>query len=174
MPRTYSFDHFQVPAAEPRGRSPRRQHKQKASGSRKQVVPHEEGLHYGRSHAETQEMFHARAQPSMMLGELAGTKFAHPPPTEVLVTNPEATRARDAEPPAVRSPRGTAPIGALPGVVEELPERGRLQDLLDEASRQMQVLQTSMGDVTRAAARLASLPVEVARLAARRLGLVHG
>jgi hypothetical protein len=173
MPRTYSFDHFQVPTAEPRGRSPRRPDKQKASGSRKQAAPHEEGLHYGRSHAETQELFHSRAQPSLTLKELAGTKFAHPPPTEVLLTHPEAAREpREVEPPVLRS---TAPIGALPSVsVEDLPERGRLQDLMEEASRQMQVLQAGARDVTRATARLVSLPMEVVRLAARRLRLVHG
>lgn len=148
MPRSYSFDHFQVPAAEPRSRALRRQDKQHLAGSRHTDLPEEEGIHYGKSHAETEEILKARAaQPR--------------PPAPVA---PTATPQLNLN---------TTPIGALP-MTEELPPRGRMQDLLDEASRQLEALQSGIGDVTKAAARLASLPMEVVRLAARRLRLVHG
>lgn len=170
MPRSYSFDHFQVPAAEPRSRSLRRKDKQQVAGTRQEAEPHEEGIHYGRSHAQTEELFraHARERQERMTegAEHAGGKFAHERP----VVERAARASRQARAPAHR---GTAPIGALPNL-EEQPPRGRLQDLLDEASRQLQVLQGGVGDVARAASRLASLPMEVVRLAARRLRLVHG
>jgi hypothetical protein len=174
MPRSYSFDHFQVPAAEPRSRSLRRKDKQHVAGTRQEAEPREEGIHYGRSHAQTEALFHAHArerqQAQMTEGAEphAGGKFAHAHPA---VEHPAAP-ARERE---VHAPvrRGTVPIGALPGL-EEPPPRGRLRDLLDEASRQVQVLQGSVNDAARAAGRLASLPMEVVRLAARRLHLVHG
>jgi hypothetical protein len=157
MPRSYSFDHFQVPAAEPRSRSLRRQDKQHLSESQHRSQPdHEGGIHYGKSHAQTEEILKARA--------LA------PPPRER-----SGAKARE-EPSAPATPRinrNTTPIGALPAT-EELPPRGRFQDLFDEATRQLEAIQGGIGDVSKAAVRLASLPLEVVRLAARRLRLVHG
>lgn len=173
MPRSYSFDHFQVPAAEPRSRSLRRKSKQAVSETRHAVYEElgqqEAGVHYGHSHAETEARFqaHARERQQARLtdaAEHAATKFSHARPASEL-----APEAREAD----TSRRGTAPIGAVPNA-EELPPRGRMQDLLDEASRQIQVLQTGLGDVSRAASKLASLPLEALRLAARRLRLVHG
>jgi hypothetical protein len=162
MPRSYSFDHFQVPAAEPRSRSLRRRDKQHLASSRHAQVPHEEGVHYGKSHAETEEILKAHA----------AAREAAP-----LVEAPEEKRQ---EPPRVERPRATpklnlntTPIGALP-MTEELPPKGRFQDLLDEAERQLEAIQGGIGDVTKAATRLVSLPFEVVRLAARRLRLVHG
>ena len=152
MPRSYSFDHFQVPQAEPRSRSLRRQDKQHLAESR-HAQEVEEGIHYGKSHAQTEEILKARA--------MAPRRKVSPPK--------EAPKAQ-ATP---RINRNTTPIGALPAT-EELPPRGRFQDLLDEAQRQFDVLQQGIGDVSKAAVRLASLPIEVVRLAARRLHLVHG
>jgi hypothetical protein len=158
MPRSYSFDHFQVPAAQPRSRSLRRQDKQHLASSR-EFLPHEEGIHYGKSHAQTEELLkaHAATRARAPAGE---TKREEPPRVE----RPRATPALN---------RNTTPIGALP-MTEELPPRGRFQDLLDEAQRQLEAIQGGIGDVTKAATRLASLPFEVVRLAARRLRLVHG
>jgi hypothetical protein len=158
MPRSYSFDHFQVPSAEPRSRSLRRQDKQHLADSRHAQTVVGEGIHYGKSHAETEEILKARA--------LA------PPHRE-----PAAAPPLEKEPVKVvttpRINRNTTPIGALPAT-EELPPRGRFQDLIDEATRQVDAIQSSIGDVGKAAVRLASLPLEVVRLAARRLRLVHG
>jgi hypothetical protein len=154
MPRSYSFDHFQVPTAEPRSRSLRRQDKQHMADSRHSYSAPEEGIHYGKSHAETEEILKARAMA---------------PPHREPAAMPRAERAI----PEPRINRNTTPIGALP-TTEELPPRGRFQDLLDEATRQFDAIQSGIGDVGKAVVRLASLPIEVVRLAARRLRLVHG
>jgi hypothetical protein len=159
MPRSYRFDHFQVPSAEPRSRSLRRQDKQKLADSRHDLPDQDEGLHYGRSHAETEELLKARAAMPRPRAPARDRQASPPAPAE-----------KAAEP---RINRNTTPIGALP-MTEELPPRGRFQDLIDEATRQLEALQGGIGDVTKAAARLASLPLEVVRLAARRLRLVTG
>jgi hypothetical protein len=156
MPRSYSFDHFQVPAAEPRSRSLRRQDKQHLADSRHPPPEQGEGIHYGKSHAETEEILKARV-----------LEPRRQPPAP-----PRSAKAEKAVA-APRINRNTTPIGALPAT-EELPPRGRFQDLLDEATRQLEALQGSVGDVGKAVVRLASLPLEVVRLAARRLRLVHG
>jgi hypothetical protein len=160
MPRSYSFDHFQVPASEPRSRSMRRQDKQHLAESQHAVTDHGEGIHYGKSHAQTEEILKARA--------MAPPRRAPAKSRET----PGASRQEKVQP-TPRINRNTTPIGALPAT-EELPPRGRFQDLLDEATRQLDALQSGMGDVGKAAVRLASLPLEVVRLAARRLRLVHG
>ncbi|XXF75769.1 hypothetical protein P2318_22240 [Myxococcaceae bacterium GXIMD 01537] len=156
MPRSYSFDHFQAPTAEPGSRAQRRKAKQHLASARQEAQePGAQGVHYGRSHAETEALFQAHTRERRRT-----TKGAVP----------KGGRAKG---PGASPRPGTAPIGALPRL-EEQPPRGRMQDLLEEASRQLQVLQAGMGDVSRAVSRLASLPIEVVRLAARRLRLVHG
>ncbi len=160
MPRSYSFDHFQVPAAEPRSRSLRRQDKQRVARSRHADTP-QDGIHYGKSHAQTEEILKAHA------AERAETPMQEVPMQPAQAPKPEASRATP------KLNRNTTPIGALP-MTEELPPRGRFQDLLDEAERQLETIQGGINDATKAATRLASLPLEVMRLAARRLRLVHG
>lgn len=155
MPRSYSFDHFQMPTAEPRSRSLRRQDKQHLADSRHSIPEQDGGIHYGKSHAETEEILKAKA--------LA------PPPRREPVVPARAEKAM----PAPRINRNTTPIGALPAT-EELPPRGRFQDLIDEATRQLEAIQSGIGDVSKAAVRLAQLPLEVVRLAARRLHIVEG
>ncbi len=153
MPRSYSFDQTHGPVNAPRSRSLRRKDKQHVASSRQDVPGTEGQVHYGRSHAETQQILQARAKHSLPI----------PPEPAALV-----------EPPV---PRPTMPIGALPasvGMVEEGVPRGRVEELLDEASRQLQVLQSGAGDVTRAVLRLAGLPLEMMRMAARRIRPVHG
>jgi hypothetical protein len=163
MPRSYSFDHFQVPPAEPRSRSLRRQDKQHLADSRHPHPGQEEGIHYGKSHAETEEILRAKAL------------SPHPraPATQGHEGQPQASPPVEQVPATPSINRNTTPIGALPAT-EELPTRGRFQDLLDEASRQIGAIQGGIRDVTKATARLASLPLEGVRLAARRLRLVHG
>jgi hypothetical protein len=165
MPRSYSFDHFQVPAAEPRSRSLRRQDKQHLAETQHGLPQQDGGIHYGRSHAQTEEILKARA--------LA------PPRRDTSRTRQAQARAAQAQArqerllATPRINRNTTPIGALPAT-EELPPRGRFQDLIDEATRQIDAIQGSIGDVGKAVVRLASLPFEIVRLAARRLRLVHG
>ncbi len=160
MPRSYSFDHFQVPAAEPRSRSLRRQDKQRVASSRRAKPTPEEGVHYGKAHAQTEELLKAHAAERAAAPTVQQAHEAKPEPKREVRTTP-------------RLNRNTTPIGALP-MTEELPPRGRFQDLIDEAERQVETIQSSINDVTKAATRLATLPLEVMRLAARRLRLVHG
>jgi hypothetical protein len=154
MPRSYSFDHFQMPNAEPRSRSLRRQDKQHLADSRHSSPEQGGELHYGKSHAETEEILKARAMA--------------PPPRKAPIAPARADKAV----PTPRINRNTTPIGALPAT-DEQPPRGRFQDLIDEATRQLEAIQSGIGDVSKAAVRLASLPLEVVRLAARRLRLVE-
>ncbi|SEM00181.1 hypothetical protein SAMN05444354_110186 [Stigmatella aurantiaca] len=160
MPRSYSYDHFQVPAAEPRSRALRREDKQHLADSHHVSPGHDGGIHYGKSHAQTEEILKARA-----------AEPRHAKKQEDEEEQAPAQMKAEALPPPVN--RNTAPIGALP-MTEELPPRRRLKDLLDEATRQVEAIQGGIGDVVKAAQRLASLPGEAVRLAARRLNPLEG
>lgn len=173
MPRPYSYDHFQVPKTLPaQKRSLRKKDKEALakSGPQPERMGSHEGIHYGKSHAQTEELYQAH-QMETMLEELARPepdgKFSHGQPSPA-VAKQQAARAAPA--PVIG---GTAPIGALPPT-QELPPRGRLPDLLDEAGRQLQALQGGLGDAVKAVTRLASLPFEAVRLAARRFNPLHG
>lgn len=167
MPRPYSYDHFQVPKTLPaQKRSLLSREKRRVSQSRAhpEEMESHEGIHYGKSFAETEDILHAR-QMEAQLEELARPepdgKFSHGRPAPA----PAKKRKAAAPAPVIGS---TAPIGALPPTREQ-PPRGRLPDLIDEAGRQLQALQSGLGDAAKAVTRLASLPLEVVRLAARRL-----
>lgn len=150
MPRTYSFEHFTVPKTSTQSRSLRRRDKQHLSEKRVSERSHG-GVQYGRSHAETEEMFQVRAM-NAQLEALAGLSPNAP-------VKPTATN------------RGQ-PIGALP--VPELPHeapRAAFGDVVEEALRQFRALQSGLQDATKATGRLLSLPMEAARLAAQRLRL---
>ncbi|MFP2911978.1 hypothetical protein ACLESD_44540 [Pyxidicoccus sp. 3LFB2] len=175
MPRTYSFDHFQVPKTLPaQKRSLRHEDKArvKKSAAHPEQMGSHSGIHYGKSHAQTEELYQAH-QMQAELEELArpepDAKFSHGP--EFV---PPKAKKRTATPKAQTPVIGaTAPIGALPPT-KELPPRGKLGDLMDEAQRQLQAIQGGLGDAAKAVTRLASLPMEVVRLAARRMHLVNG
>ena len=178
MPRSYSYDHFQVPKTLPmQKRSLRHEDKTrvKKSGARPEQMGSHEGIHYGKAHAQTEELYQAH-QMEGMLQELArpepDAKFSHGPEFKQAKTK---TKKRAAATPKVSAPviGATAPIGALPPT-KELPPRGRLGDLMDEAQRQLQAIQGGRGDAAKAVSRLVSLPGEVVRLAARRFHLVNG
>lgn len=153
MPRTYSFEHFTVPKTSAQSRSLRKRDKQFLSEKRTTGRRSGGGVQYGRSHAETEEMFHVRAM-NAQLEALAGLS-PHAP------VKPTASN------------RGQ-PIGALPVAEEPLLSRGALRDVVDEALHQLRVVQTSLRDMSKATGRLLSLPLEVARLTARRFRLVQG
>lgn len=180
MPRPYSYDHFQVPKTLPaQKRSLRHEDKArvKKSGAHPEQMGSHEGVHYGKAHAQTEELYMAH-QMEAELEELArpepDAKFSHGPEFKPR----KGKKQRAAAPQAhaqVQAPviGATAPIGALPPT-KELPPRGRLGDLMDEAQRQLQAIQGGLGDAAKAVTRLASLPLEVVRLAARRIHLVNG
>ncbi len=153
MPRSFRFEHFNVPKTTTSTQGVRRRGKQ-LSERRAVDRRFDKGIHYGRSHAETEEMFQVRAM-NAQLEALAGLSANAP-------VKPTATN------------RGQ-PIGALP-VSEEpsLLTRGALRDVYDEALRQFRALQSGVQDVTKATGRLLSLPMEAARLAAQRMRLVQG
>jgi hypothetical protein len=153
MPRTYSFDHFTVPKTSSQSRSLRRRDKKFLSEKRAMERRAGEEIKYGRSHAETEEMFQVRAM-NAQLEALAGLSSTAP-------VKPTASN------------RGQ-PIGALPLAEEPILSRGALRDVIDEALRQFRALQTGLMDVSKATGRLLSLPVEAARLAAQRIRLVQG
>lgn len=165
MPRSYSFDHFQVPKTLPvQKRGLRQRDKEQLAQSSRVTVDDQEGVHYGKSHAQTEEILMARKM-ELQLEELArlepDAKFSHAQPARA-----NAKKRKEAAAPAIGT---TAPIGALPTTKEPLPSQGRLSDLVSDARLQLKAIQTGVGDVASAVQRLASLPLEVVRLAARRL-----
>ncbi|NMO18500.1 hypothetical protein HPC49_38670 [Pyxidicoccus fallax] len=175
MPRPYSFDHFQVPKTLPaQKRSLRHEDKArlKKSGAHPEEMGSHEGIHYGKAHAQTEELYTAH-QMEKELEELArptpDAKFSHGPEFKPAKAKKQQRAAKAPEP----SIGATAPIGALPPT-KELPPRGRLGDLMDEAQRQLQAIQGGLGDAAKAVSRLASLPFEVVRMAARRILPVNG
>lgn len=165
MPRSYSFDHFQVPKTlPPQKRGLRQRDKEHLAQASRGAVDESEGVHYGKSHAQTEEILAARKM-ELELEELArpeaDAKFSHGPVSRAS----GSVKKRKAAAPIIGT---TAPIGALPPTKEQ-PPKGRLPDLVDEARRQMKALQSGVGDVAAALHRLAALPLEAVRLAARRL-----
>ncbi|NOK18457.1 hypothetical protein [Corallococcus carmarthensis] len=167
MPRSYSFDHFQVPKTlPPQKRSLRQRDKEHLSQSSRVTVNDDAGVHYGKSHAQTEEILMARKM-ELQLEELArpdaDAKFSHGPVSKVSGSAKKQRKA--AASPIIGT---TAPIGALPPT-QERPPQGRLPDLIDEARRQLKAIQSGVGDVASAVQRLASLPLEAVRLAARRI-----
>jgi hypothetical protein len=68
MPRSYSYDHFQVPQSLPKQKASLTQEdKQQLSGA---VSVGDTGIHYGKAHAETEQILQAR-QMAKQLEELA-------------------------------------------------------------------------------------------------------
>lgn len=183
MPRTYSFDHFQVPKTLPKQKASLRD-EDKQHLSEVNAVG-DTGIHYGKSHSQTEHFLQARKM-ARQLEELAAPtfqadeKFSH----GAASPGPRAgkkKKAQRAEPvaPLAGAP-ATAPIGALPAL-EETPTAtppASLSGVLDEGQRQLRALQGALADARSAARRLAALPLEAvrtaARLAAQRLHLVHG
>ncbi|WP_434299645.1 hypothetical protein [Corallococcus exiguus] len=170
MPRSYSFDHFQVPKTlPPQKRGLRQRDKEHLAQSSRVSVDEHEGIHYGKSHAQTEEILNARKM-ELQLEELArpdaDAKFSHGPVSRVSGASKKKQRKAAAASPIIGT---TAPIGALPPTQERPLQQGRLPDLIDEARRQLKAIQSGVGDVASAMRRLALLPLDAVRLAARRI-----
>jgi hypothetical protein len=176
MPRSYSYDHFQVPQSLPKQKASLTQEdKQQLSGA---TSVGDTGIHYGKAHAETEQILQAR-QMAKQLEELAAPtleadeKFSRP------ASSSAPGRAKKQAKAARVATGPTAPIGALPATKEASVAAGPegLRGMLDEGQRQLKLLQGALEDARSAASRLASLPLEAvkeaARLAAQRLHLVH-
>jgi hypothetical protein len=167
MPRSYSFDHFQVPQTlPPQKRGLRKRDKEHLAQSTRVNVDPDGSIHYGKSHAQTEEILIARKM-EQQLEELArpeaDAKFSHGPAPR---TGAKKRKAAAAASPIIGS---TAPIGALPPTKEAALPQARMPDLVDEARRQLKAIQSGAGDIVSAVQRLATLPLEAVRMAARRL-----
>jgi hypothetical protein len=161
MPRSFRYDHFLVPKRDVR---PIPHSEDRAAYARTHQLETHETLHYGKAHARTEELLEERRQ-------VRGTRY------EEL----KAARERRARRQQGAVPRTGLPIGALPPTQEapvpSLAERmlggvtppEGFQGLLDEAQRNVKVLQQALSDVTGAIGRLARLPRDAARLTAQRL-----
>jgi hypothetical protein len=153
MPRTFRFEPFTVAKSTP-SRGLRRRDKQHLSEKRVSERRGDMAIHYGKNHAETEELFHVRAM-NAQLEALAGLSANAP-------LKPTATQ------------RGQ-PIGAVPLTqVPTLTREAGPGDVLDEALRQLRAVQSGLQDATQAASRLLALPLDAARLLAQRLRLVQG
>lgn len=163
MPRSYSFDHFTAknPLAT---RALKGREKQKVTRSGPELK--DEKFHYGRAHAETEEILTVKAM-NAQLEELAGLK------EEEIRSAPAAEQPKQAaaqrEPPPVQHKGPTAPIGAMPAMQEEPPQSGLLTELADHAGRHVRGVSLAARDLGRAGLKLVTFPLHAARLAARRL-----
>jgi hypothetical protein len=169
MPRTYRFDHFTVPKHD----VPAQPESAKARVAGTKSVRGDTRPRYGRRFAETEEMAHVR-QMNAQFEELAG------------VAAPKLSTSREPERPEPRArPRSVvsavpgsmgAPIGAFPvsaaaraAVPEAPPEPEGLRDLFGAGARQIHLIRHCVVDGVSAGFRLAMLPLQAARLTARKL-----
>lgn len=144
MPRSYSFDHFQVPKTM---RPMPRRGKKKTSARDAKPAPEVEktDIHYGKKFAQTEELYQAHVMEAQ-LEELAG------------LTRDEPRMSRSAEPEAdpIDQMRKSAPIGGMP--TAELPGRKHLKDFLGDGMRHVQLLRHGMMDVLNAATFFVGMP----------------
>lgn len=153
MPRTFRFEPFTVAKSTP-SRGLRRRDKQHLSEKRVSERRGDMSIHYGKNHAETEELFQVRAM-NAQLEALAGLSANAP-------LKPTATQRGQ--------PIGAVPLTQVPTLTREAGPR----DVLDEALRQFRAVQSGLHDATQAASRLLALPRDAARLLALRLRLVQG
>jgi hypothetical protein len=181
MPRSYSYDHFQVPKSLPRQQASLRDEDKQHLSSEVTSVG-DTGIHYGKSHAETEQILQARKM-AKQLEELAAPTLETDEKFSRSAARPRVKSKKQRAAAQANVATGpTAPIGALPRTEETpaaaTPEPQGLWGVLDEGQRQLRALQGALGDARTAATRLASLPLDAvrqaARLAAQRLHLVHG
>jgi hypothetical protein len=165
MPRSYSFDHFQSINAE---KTAGVHDEEKQSVTQQHDVPDSATkIHYGKKFSQTEELFQAK-QMNKQLEELAGLDRMPPKRAE----EPKA-QAREQQPQETppKYQRGT-PIGSLPDT-EEPPPASFLRELYDEAGRHVRVVRVAARDIGRASLRLVTLPLEAAKLAARKIRHRH-
>ncbi len=152
MPRSYPFEHFRANESQP-SRSLRRRDKQHLAGSVNPEAAHG-GIHYGKQHAETEELLHAR-QMTTQLEELAGVG------PEKIST---AKSAETAESPKYQQ----TPIGALPLPSSKF-SMGMFSELLEDGRRYGEMLVASLRDARTASTHLLKLPLQAGSLVLQRL-----
>jgi len=157
MARTYRFDYFTVQKQDP-SRALLRRDKQKFTELKPQVGG--EKFHYGKQHAQTEELYQAREM-AAQLEALAGldSEVSSAAPTSPSKTE-QASEARFLGKPA--------PIGALPET-PDAPEPNAWGELWDSSRRNVRALFEAIKDAQSAAVRIAVTPLDGAKLAARQL-----
>ncbi|HZH03775.1 MAG TPA: hypothetical protein VEY30_08330 [Myxococcaceae bacterium] len=154
VPRTYSYDHFQVPEAHPNaGSEVKSRNRSKVADPASDVSPPQaHGIHYGRAHAETAERYqrrHAEAEQRSAAGNEGGDDGARH----------EASAPAPAE-------AGT-PIGSLPGT--DRPWADDFRGLWGELQGTLEMMGGAVRDLHSGAQRLARLPRNAAKMALGRL-----
>ena len=150
MPRSYSFDHFQVPKT--MTPTPERGRKKGASVAKKNGGNADSDLHYGKKFAQTEELYQAHAMEAQ-LEELAGVA------KEKTTKAPKMSRSPDADP--IDRMRKSAPIGAMP--TAELPGKKKLKDFWADGVRHVQLLKEGTRDILHAASFLIHMPSDIVR-----------
>lgn len=137
MPRSYSFDHFTVPKPDLSKRPHPGDRERLAKPWPRRVL----GLHYGRQHAETEQLYRSH-------------EAEH--------------REEDEDPPRAGVPRLTAPIGALPAMPERHPVM-EIREALGDGGRHLRAMAEAARALLGDGMRLVRLPFEVTVLIARRV-----
>jgi len=158
MARTYGFEHYTVPKKET-NLIPEEEKKEYVEA---RPGPAEAKIHYGQKYARTKEMAAAkRAQRAKAADRAAQTQAS--------LAGDQVLRPLD-----VRERLGS-PIGSLPAPEEPpLEQQGMLGVLAGRASARMRLARLAARDLAVASWKLAMLPFEAARMAARRLAAREG
>ncbi len=174
MPRSFRFEHFTVQKPTV-SRKLANKDKQRLSASEQERAGFDANLHYGRRHAETEELAKARARAESheKIGRAASQGNGQPPAratpakqeSKAVRDVPRLEQAIDAGfTPAVPEPQ----LGkALPEATNEANSARNLFDVLEEGRQQVEVLARCALEFGRAGVRLAQLSVELARMAAK-------
>jgi hypothetical protein len=170
MPRSYSFDHYQVPTKDTHlvhERERKAYVESKPDGAAAKI-------HYGKAHAETEEFLAAKRM-NAELEELAGIEH-----TEVKPQRRSKRQSRQIEAHAtdgaskkMEELRREHPIGALPADEEPLMEAGFVREVVEKTATHLKLVRTAAADLGAASLKLARLPLDVASLAARRIRPRH-
>lgn len=170
MARSFSFDPFTAKMVDVSRRLSRMERQTFAENDPKAELV-DEGIHYGRSHAETIDRLQAR-QMAAQLEDLAGVEEA-PKRSEARKkangrAKVHAVRAAPSGDQAPAQQTKSQPIGALPETPDKHP-RGLFSELIDDGRKYAEMLVGSVRDFRTATGHLIRLPVEAASLVARRL-----
>lgn len=168
MPRSYSYDHFQVPKREPHlihdHEKTRYTESAPSAGDPK--------IHYGKAHSETEELLAARRMNAELEKLAAEDEEKDRAATEKKASKKKGGKAMkaSAELPDVKvDPQRSAPIGAVPKMDEPPMPIGELRDLLETARGHTRLVRLALRDLLIASYRLAQLPLAAVSLARRNL-----
>jgi hypothetical protein len=176
MPRSFRYDHFT--AQKPNvSRKLKNKEKQRVATAEHEQQTAEVGLHYGRRHAETEELAKARAESVAHLPKPpAADSRSEDGPTAPPVVEDQRFPPREEEDVAQNSKvaEEAIDVAALPAPPQETTGSGfsaagprDVFSVFQEGVMQVDVLTRSVIDFGRAGLRLAQLSVELALLAAK-------